>query len=83
MAEFEGMNPNTVTFNHYFHCPAFFEAFEVLDLEELAKRADIDAERLQGFAAGTQKPVPEEAEKIEKALKSLASRLLKASLVLS
>lgn len=83
LAEFEGMNPNAVAFNHYFHCPAFFEAFKVLDLDELAKLAAIDTGKLQAFAAGTQKPVREEAETIENALQDLATRLMKASLVLS
>lgn len=81
--EFESLGPETVEFEHYFQCPAFFDAFQVLDMDQLAVLTTIDAGKLRAFASGTQKPVPEEAEKIEKALKALASRLMKASLVLS
>ncbi|MDN3689170.1 hypothetical protein [Cyclobacterium jeungdonense] len=81
--EFESLNPGTVEFNHYYDCPTFFEAFKVFDLKELAILTEIDAEKMKAFASGSNKPSPEEAEKIEKGLQELASRLMKTSLMLS
>lgn len=81
--EFESLDPDTVAFNHYYDCPSFFKAFEVFKLEKLAKLTNLDPEAMKAFASGAKKPSPEEAEKIEKGLQELASRLMKTSLVLS
>ncbi|WP_439481724.1 hypothetical protein [Cyclobacterium plantarum] len=81
--EFESLDPETVEFNHYYQCPAFFSEFAVLNKEQLAALSEISSSRLEAFSSGTKKPSPAEAERIERALKELAYRLLKTSLVLS
>lgn len=81
--EFESLDPETVEFNHYYQCPAFFSEFAILNKEQLAADAGIGTDRFDAFSSGREKPSPEEAEKIENALKDLAYRLLKTSLVLS
>lgn len=81
--EFESLDPETVTFNHYYQCPAFFSEFAVLNKEQLAALSEISTSQLEAFSSGKEKPSPAEAERIERALKELASRLLKTSLVLS
>ncbi|SHN01388.1 hypothetical protein SAMN04488057_105210 [Cyclobacterium lianum] len=81
--EFESLDPDTVEFNHYYQCPAFFSEFAVLNKAQLAALTGLSSSQLEAFSSGTKKPSPDEAEKIENTLKDLASRLLKTSLVLS
>lgn len=81
--EFESLDPETVEFNHYYQCPAFFSEFAILDREQLADRADIGIARLEAFSSGKEKPTAEEAKRLEKTLQELATRLLKTSLILS
>jgi hypothetical protein len=81
--EFESLDPETVEFNHYYQCPAFFSEFAILNLEQLAVLADIETARLEAFSSGKEKPTVDEAKKLEKALQDLAARLLKTSLILS
>ncbi|NHE55657.1 helix-turn-helix domain-containing protein [Cyclobacterium plantarum] len=81
--EFESLDSETVEFNHYYQCPAFFSEFAVLNKEQLAALSEISSSQLEAFSSGTKKPSPAETERIERALKELAYRLLKTSLVLS
>jgi len=81
--EFESLDPETVEFNHYYQCPAFFSEFAILNREQLALLTDIETARLEAFASGKEKPTVDEAKRLEKALRELAARLLKTSLILS
>ncbi|MBD3627415.1 hypothetical protein [Cyclobacterium sp.] len=80
--EFESLDPDTVEFNHYYQCPAFFSEFAILNREQLAISADIGKARLEAFSSGKEKPTAEEAKRLEKALQELAARLLKTSLII-
>ncbi|MFO7825196.1 MAG: hypothetical protein R6V72_14755 [Cyclobacterium sp.] len=81
--EFESLDPETVEFNHYYQCPAFFSEFAILNRAELAMSAQIETARLEAFSSGKEKPTAEEAKRLEKALQELAARLIKTSLIIS
>lgn len=79
LQELEGVDPETVIFQHTYDVFALFQEFDFLNISKIAKYADINAGLLRQYAAGVKHPSLKQAKKIEETLHRLAAQMQKAS----
>lgn len=76
--DFEGLDPDTVEFEHLYDVYALFEQFDFLNISKVAKHAGINAGLLRQYASGVKSPSANQAKKIEDTIHGLASQMQKA-----
>ncbi len=79
LQELEGVDPETVIFQHTYDVFALFQEFDFLNISKVAKYAGINAGLLRHYASGIKHPSLNQAKKIEETLHRLAVQMQKAS----
>ncbi len=79
LQEFEGIDPETVIFQHTYDVFALFQEFDFLNISKVAKYAGINAGLLRQYASGVKHPSLNQVKKIEETLHRLAVQMQKAS----
>jgi len=78
--DFEGVDTNTVVFEHVYDVYALFQQFDFLNISKVAQYADINAGLLRQYASGVKHPSLTQAKKIEDTIHQLAERMQKVSI---
>ena len=81
LADFHGIDPQEVDFEHQFDLTALFEAYPELNISKVADRAGINQSLMRQYKSAVKYPSEAQAKKIEQAIHSLAHDLLKMHLV--
>ena len=79
LQELEGVDPETVIFQHTYDVFALFQKFDFLNISKVAKYAKINAGLLRQYVSGVKHPSLNQAKKIEETLHRLAVQMQKAS----
>jgi len=83
LKDFEGVEPESVSFDIRYDVYALFRQFDFLNISKVAKHAGIHPGLLRQYASGVKHPSLTQAKKIEEALHGLAAAMQKASVYVS
>jgi len=83
LKDFEGVEPESVSFDIRYDVYALFRQFDFLNISKVAKHAGIHPGLLRQYASGVKHPSLTQAKMIEEALHGLAAAMQKASVYVS
>ncbi len=83
LKEFENLDPVIVEFVHEYDIYALFQGFDFLKISTVAKHAGMNPGLLRQYVSGNKNPSREQANRIERTLHQLASRLKEAKIITS
>ncbi|WP_090147807.1 hypothetical protein [Dyadobacter soli] len=72
---FHDINPDDVQLNILFDLVALFEEFNFLNISKVADASGLNGSLLRQYATGKKFPSAKQAEKVQEALRQIASRL--------
>lgn len=78
--DFHGLKPDDYVFEIEYDLTAFFNEFDFLKVTKIAEVSGINGSLVRQYATGKKNPSAKQAEKIEKAVKTLAQQLAKVQL---
>jgi hypothetical protein len=77
MKAWEGITADQVEFEFVYDLTAFFDTFEAIKINSLAKNSGINQSLMRQYATGSKQPSIQQAKKIEAAIHQLGQRLMK------
>jgi len=80
LQEFEGVDPNNVSFDYAYDMYALFQEFDFLNISKVAKYVGIHAGLLRQYSSGVKHPSLNQAKKIEDTIHRLADEMKKATI---
>lgn len=80
LKDFEDIEPENITFGHFYNISALFDAFDFLNISKIAARADINPGLLRQYASGVKHPSLITAKKIEDTIHRLAKQMQDVSI---
>lgn len=79
MPEWEGVSINDVVFTYEYDLTALFKVFNAIKINSIADMAGINKGLVRQYASGVKNASPQQAKKIEAAIRQLGERLIQVS----
>ncbi len=76
MKVWDGITANDIEFEFVYDLSAFFDTFEAIKINSLAKNAGINQSLMRQYATGSKQPSVQQAKKIEMAIHQLGQSLM-------
>jgi predicted RNase H-like HicB family nuclease len=73
--EWKSVKSSDVQFDHVYDLSAFFEVFDDVKVVGIARRAGINPSLVRHYVAGTKYPSPQQAKRLEMAIRELGDKL--------